>query len=660
MLCDCGGKLRERLDFTRLEQELCDLPPVIAVGVCSSLCDSSTCAAQLEGIAGQGAARIVAGACGQEILGEGFARTLATAGFEDGMWWNVDLGEIGSPKSDDPALATEAAFERLSAAVNRVGLAEPIASESRQVCRETAVVGDGVSALQAAVALAELGHPVSLVGAGARLGGSAALAPDLFAYLGPEPEAAMENVREQVSELIAQVEDNPDIKVRLETRVRAIEGELGDFTVQLAAADGQDTLHAGAVVLATGAAGESATDAVGRGETPRVVDTTGLLDLIRGNSVPRRVAILVDVSEEQGRAVTAQVLSAAELLARCFGSRVSIYCNHIRVAAYGLEALYQRVRAQGAVITKYGLPPAVSVEDREVVLEVDDPTAGARVTHAFDLLVVADLRSVEGTDLTDCVGGLRTGPGGSPQYDDVWLLPTLTNRPGILVAGAARGNSEFRQARTDGLAAANEIHRLLGAGKLELRLDAAVVDPEKCVLCLTCMRICPHGAISIDSENEAAGISAVSCQRCGTCAAECPARAIVLPRFTDEEIAADVGRRPGVTVFACENSAVPAAAAARAAGGTYSTAVRIVRVPCTGKVDPRSMLAALEAGAERVLVLGCHPDSCQYLSGSTRALRRVERIGAMLEKAGYDRSRIEFGGIASVEPSRFVEYVTTA
>jgi coenzyme F420-reducing hydrogenase delta subunit/NAD-dependent dihydropyrimidine dehydrogenase PreA subunit len=280
--------------------------------------------------------------------------------------------------------------------------------------------------------------------------------------------------------------------------------------------------------------------------------------------------------------------------------------------------------------------------------------AGARVQQAFDLVAVADLRPADngGRPVVD----LKAGPQGALQYDDVWLLPSLTSRPGVLAAGAARGNSEYRQALADGLAAARRVHALLGGRRLEFRDDAATVDPDKCVLCLTCVRVCPHGAVHVDEEAMAATVSPLSCQRCGLCTAECPAQAITLPGFTDSQIAARVGKKPRLTVFACENSAIPAAEAA----GISATgpAVELVRVPCAGKVDPLSVLGALERGAEKVLILGCHPDSCRYLQGSGRAEKRARRISAMLAKAGFDGSRVEFRGIASVEPQRMKEWLT--
>jgi coenzyme F420-reducing hydrogenase delta subunit/Pyruvate/2-oxoacid:ferredoxin oxidoreductase delta subunit len=314
------------------------------------------------------------------------------------------------------------------------------------------------------------------------------------------------------------------------------------------------------------------------------------------------------------------------------------------------------VRDAGVVFVKSDQPVRLAAASDAVRVDYRDPLLAADVAEEFDAAVMAD-RQPRGTGAPAPVAELRSGPDGEAQYDNIWLLPSLTNRPGILVAGAARGNREYREALTDGMAAARQAHELLADGRLEVRDDAATVDSETCVFCLTCKRICPHGAIRVDLEARAACVSTVACRRCGACAAECPVKAITLPRYTDEETAADVGPAPKIVVFACENSAIPAAAAA-VAQQAYPVEVELVRVPCAGQVDPRNVLAALESGARKVLVLGCHPESCQYLTGSTRATRRLERIGRMLEKAGFDRSRLAFGGIAAVEPKRFIEYVS--
>jgi len=153
-------------------------------------------------------------------------------------------------------------------------------------------------------------------------------------------------------------------------------------------------------------------------------------------------------------------------------------------------------------------------------------------------------------------------------------------------------------------------------------------------------------------------VKADACKMCGKCFKECPAEAIVLPRYTDAETVADLAQVTNVTVFACENSAVPAADAVADLDVEYGVDVVLVRVPCAGKVDPRHVLRALENGADKVLVLGCHPDSCQYLTGSTRARERMARLSVVLDRAGLASGRVQFGGIAAVEPHRFLEYVS--
>jgi len=526
-------------------------------------------------------------------------------------------------------------------------------SRTKGISHDVVVVGGGIAGMQTAAVLAKLGHKVFLIHKGGDLGGVTAAMPELYAYLGADVNSAEEATRSFVAGLANEIEQQKNIRVYSNTSLKSVKGEQGNFFVAGTCNGKTENFRAGAVVLATGS---TCRPVAKSWDSPRVVDMRGLLDLMRKGNPGKRVAIILDLAGEQGREVWAHVLSAAEILSRRRSAEVKVYCSNVRIAATGLEDLYRHAREAGTIVAKLWEKPSVSEKGFKIVVTFDDPITGAETSEEFDLAVMADLQP-HTADVAGAVQQLRTGPDGELQYDNVWLLPGLSNRPGIFVAGEARGNSEYREALTDAAAVANEIHDLLTGDRIKAHDDVATVDADKCVLCLTCLRVCPHGAITVDNDKNAAYPSPISCRRCGVCVAECPVKAITLPGFSDKDITAEVGDMPQVTVFACENSAIPAA---EAAGRKYPTTVKIIKVPCVGRIDPCTVLAALESGAQKVIVIGCHPESCRYLSGSSRAVGRIKRLAAILEKAGFDASRVSFGGIASVEPGKFKEYVSEA
>ena len=90
----------------------------------------------------------------------------------------------------------------------------------------------------------------------------------------------------------------------------------------------------------------------------------------------------------------------------------------------------------------------------------------------------------------------------------------------------------------------------------------------------------------------------------------------------------------------------------------YPDYVRIVRVPCTGKVDVKFLLEAFEEGADGVLVAGCLEGDCHYLTGNLRARKRVNRTKAILSEIGIEPERVEMFNLSAGQGPRFAEIVT--
>ena len=89
----------------------------------------------------------------------------------------------------------------------------------------------------------------------------------------------------------------------------------------------------------------------------------------------------------------------------------------------------------------------------------------------------------------------------------------------------------------------------------------------------------------------------------------------------------------------------------------YPPNVRVLRLPCTGKIEVNYILKAFEHGVDGVIVAGCLEGGCHFLEGNLRARRRVERAKEFLREIGMEPGRVEMYNLSSAEGARFAEIV---
>lgn len=659
IMCDCAGTLRQRLDFKALAKVVAAREGVAAVQVASRLCDAKGCLQAVKAIAARGSNRLVLAACEREIFTPALDVALKRVRIRDGLTTSLNICEQCAWVHADRTAATRKANALINAAVERAILLEPIAVKREPMYRDVLILGGGMAAMQTALNLARLGYKITLASREPDLGGDTARFAEFFGYLDEDSAEATQAFQRVVATTMEAVRQDPAITSIGNAALQSLSGDVGRFVATLMTGKQVRNVTAGAVVLACGEFESFPFPACLAGaKMGAVMDLAGLAERLRANQrMPKSVAIFMDLASEQGRAINALALGAAEKLARGRKCRVLLFARHIRVAAWGLEELYRRVREAGVLIMRYTTKPKISVADNRVCIEYQDIQAGATVTESVESVVMADALLCPGDGLSAPGSMIRRGPGGSAQADNVWLTATQASRPGLFVVGVARGNSEFREELNDAGAVAAAIQVLLKSGRMTVPQDAATVDPDRCVLCLTCLRVCPHGAIRVNEVKKSTVVSALACQRCGLCATVCPVVAIQMPRFTDDQMLADIGAEPEVTVFACEHSAWPAATLAGVNRTGYSSAVRLIRVPCLGKVDTRQVLKALERGAKKVVLLGCHRENCRYLVGADHGAKRVARLRDILTKAGVDGERLKIGHLTEFESGRFLQFV---
>jgi coenzyme F420-reducing hydrogenase delta subunit len=114
---------------------------------------------------------------------------------------------------------------------------------------------------------------------------------------------------------------------------------------------------------------------------------------------------------------------------------------------------------------------------------------------------------------------------------------------------------------------------------------------------------------------------------------------------------------PTIVAFLCNWCSYAGADLAGVSRLQYPANVRVIRVPCSGRVDPLYIVKALQEGADGVLVSGCHPGDCHYISGNLVARRKFAMLKRFLEYVGIEPERVQFSWVSASEGGRFASLI---
>ncbi len=114
---------------------------------------------------------------------------------------------------------------------------------------------------------------------------------------------------------------------------------------------------------------------------------------------------------------------------------------------------------------------------------------------------------------------------------------------------------------------------------------------------------------------------------------------------------------PKIVAFLCNWCSYAGADLAGVSRMQYAPNIRIIRVPCSGRINPLHIVFALRQGADGVLVSGCHPGDCHYISGNYVARRKFNMLKNFLEHVGINPERVQFSWVSAAEGARFAALV---
>ena len=119
-----------------------------------------------------------------------------------------------------------------------------------------------------------------------------------------------------------------------------------------------------------------------------------------------------------------------------------------------------------------------------------------------------------------------------------------------------------------------------------------------------------------------------------------------------------LSQEPRIVGFLCNWCSYAGADMAGTSRICYPASIRIIRVPCSGRVDPILVAKAFAMGADGVLISGCHPGDCHYVQGNYFTRRRFAVLRSLLDFLGIEKERLRLEWVSSTEGQHFAQVVT--
>lgn len=675
-ICHCGFNIGGVIDIPTVVEYAKTLPNIVCAEESLYTCSSTGLSVIKECIKKHNLNRVIVASCTPATHEYLFRKTCEEAGLNKYLFEMVNIREQSSwVHMHQPKEATEKVKDLIRMAVAKASYLEPQIEPELEINPSALVIGGGIAGMTAAMSLARQGFQVHLVEKETELGG-------MLRYL-YELQPTGRDAAEILREAVTAVKANSNIHLHTSTLVKEVKGFFGNFdvTVQKKGSNELEQINVGTIIVATGAEDFKPVGMYGYKENEKVVTQLEFEQLLKKGELkkPKKVVMIqcVGAREKTGRTYCSRIccmvaLNNALLLKKLYPD-VEISMLFRDLQTYGeYEDFYHEARERFIDFIRYDPdkhPKVASKPDGKLTVTVYDVYLGAEIEIDSDLVVLSTplVQHEDGRKLSSI---LKVPLGSDNFFFEAHpkLRPVDFASEGIYVCGTAHGPKDVTESIAQALAAASKAAIPMAVGKIKAEAVKASVDKDICVNCDACVVSCIFNAIEALPFGLPNVIEA-NCKGCGVCAAECPMGAMQLRHFKDQQIVAAIEAllkpkklaglggsfEPIILCFACQWCSYAAADLAGILRIQYPSNVRILRVPCSGRVDVLHVLKAFLNGADGVIVTGCLIGDCHYIDGNLKAKSRVDAMKKSLIALGVDPERLEIGFASSSEGQKFAD-----
>jgi heterodisulfide reductase subunit A len=543
-VCDCGLNIGGVINAQGLADYAGTLPDVKVSEMIGHGCSRESLARIENIIIEKNLNRVVIGGCSPRTHETKFQDILRRAGLNKYL---VEIANIRDQDTwvhfDQPDDAYNKAQELIRMAVTSVALSRPLTDNVFSMNKDVLVVGGGVTGMNAALSMADMGFKVYLVERSVELGG---VAKKIHKTIEGD------DVQGYMTDLIDRTTQHDRIEVITNAFIVDHTGMPGMFKTgfQVAPQMFYRQIGHGVTILATGALPNQPKEYL-LGEHKKVMtqlDMDEMLEIHPDEIKDFSNVVMIqcvgsrcpDNPNCSRVCCQSAVKNALRMLELNPAAQVFVLYRDMRT--YGFyEDYYKKAREKGVIFVRYETDalPEVQADDEQLKVTFNDPILNRKVSVYADCLCLST-GFIADEESTEDLGRIFHIPKTIDNYfleDHVKLRPVDLSVPGFFVAGTAHAPKTIRECIAQALAAAGRAHCLLAKDTLNLGAAIARVEKEKCAACLICVRACPFNIPFINADGYSQ-IDPAQCHGCGICAAECPAKAIQLMQYEDDQIIA--------------------------------------------------------------------------------------------------------------------------
>jgi heterodisulfide reductase subunit A-like polyferredoxin len=540
-ICHCGTNIARVVDVESLTQFAARLPGVVHAEQNLYTCATDTTSKIVETIVEKGINRVVVSSCTPRTHEPLFQDMIREAGLNRYLFEMANIRDQCSwVHANTPDLASDKAKDLVAMAVERAKTLEPLSEIEYGIEKSALVIGGGPAGMTAALSIALQGYKATIVEKAAEVGGNLRKVQRLIDGRATKP--LLEGLSEQVN-------NHPLVKLITDAQIIDAAGHIGEFHTTVRSGGEETTIDHGVVVFATGAKEYQPVEYL-YGSDERVLTQSELEDLLVNDepslqSAKSVVMVQCVGSREEPHNYCSRICCQGAvknaLRLKELDPEIKVYVLYRDMRTYGFSELYYaKAREKGVIFLRYDLDskPEVRADGDHLEVGVLDTSIGRTFTLIADRLVLS--AAIRADETVESVLQLYKAPVNEDGFlfeAHPKLRPIDFANEGMFMAGFAHGPKPLNETIAQAKAAAARAVAILSKDTLYISGAVAVVDEERCAICLTCVRECPYEVPKIN-ENNRATIDAASCQGCGICAAACPARAIDLRHYKDGQILA--------------------------------------------------------------------------------------------------------------------------